>query len=181
MDSKSADPTLDWIAQGEADRQTVDASWNLVNIPYIEGVVVKEIRPVTVGSGCLTEIWRQEWSLDPLAIGQVFQRVMDPGSMSGWHAHAHTTDRLFCGFGRIRLSLYDGRKSSPTSGGVWQRVFGEHRPVLVVVPPGVWHGLNALGTTPALVLNLVDQAYSYDRPDHRRLPPDTPLFPIKLV
>jgi dTDP-4-dehydrorhamnose 3,5-epimerase len=106
---------------------------------------------------------------------------MDPGSVNGWHAHAYTTDRLFCASGRVQLSLYDGRKSSPTFSVVWQRVFGEHAPVLVVVPPGVWHGLKALGTAPALVLNLADLAYDYGCPDHRRLPPDSPHFPVKLV
>jgi dTDP-4-dehydrorhamnose 3,5-epimerase len=181
MDAKTPDPTLDWMVPGEPDRQSVDENWNLLGLPRIEGVVVKEIRPVTVGGGCLTEVWRSEWGLDGLSVGQVFQRLLDPGSVSGWHAHAYTTDRLFCGMGRVRLSLYDGRKSSPTFGTVWQRVFGEHRPILVIVPPGVWHGLKALGATPALVLNLVNQAYSYEEPDHRRLPPDTPHIPVKLA
>jgi len=175
------DPTEDWIVRGEVDRQTVDEDWNLVGLPAIEGVVAKEIRPVAVGSGCLTEVWRNEWGLDPLGVGQVFQRLLDPGAVSGWHAHTRTTDRLFCAVGRIRLSLYDGRRTSSTSGQVLQRVYGQERPLLVVVPPGVWHGIVALGESPALILNLVDQAYAYDTPDHERLPPDTSQIPLKLV
>jgi len=175
------DPTRDWLIRGEPDRQTVDESWNPVGVPDIDGVVVKEIRPVTVGNGCLTEIWRDEWGLDQLGVGQVFQRVLDPGLVTGWHAHVRTTDRLFCAAGRIRLTLYDGRRSTATSGAVWQRVFGQERPMIVVVPPGVWHGVTALGQTPAIILNLVDRAYAYDHPDHERLPPDSPLFPVKLT
>ncbi len=83
--------------------------------------------------------------------------------------------------GRIRLALYDGRKSSPTSGAVWQRVFGPERPLLVVVPPGVWHGLKVLGASPALVLNAVDRGYSHADPDSWRLPPDTPDIPLSLL
>jgi len=37
-----------------------------------------------------------------------------------------------------------------------------------------------MGTTPCLVLSLVDHAFCYERPDHRRLPPDTAQIPIKL-
>jgi hypothetical protein len=64
---------------------------------------------------------------------------------------------------------------------VWHRVFGHERPLLVVAPPGVWHGLKALGATPSLTLNLVDRAYSYETPDHWRLPPDTPEIPFSLL
>jgi dTDP-4-dehydrorhamnose 3,5-epimerase len=173
--------TDDWMATGKSDSQTVDQDWNIIGQPRIEGVACKEIRPVTTGKGTLTEVWRPEWALDGFAVGQIFQSLLDPGTVSDWHAHAETTDRLFCAMGRIRLALYDGRKSSPTYGAVWQRVFGHERPLLVVVPPGVWHGLKTLGTTPSLILNLVDRAYAYENPDHWRLPPDTPNIPFSLL
>ena len=169
------------MQSGRADRQTVDRDWNFVGQSGIEGVTCKEIRPVTTTHGTLTEIWRPEWGLDERAVGQVFQSLLDLGTVTDWHAHVQTTDRLFCAVGRIRLALYDGRKSSPTFGSVWQRVFGQERPLLVVVPPGVWHGLRVLGTTPSLILNIVDRAYSYESPDHRRLPPDTPHIPLSLL
>ena len=51
----------------------------------------------------------------------------------------------------------------------------------VTIPPGVWHGVVALGPETALLLNLVDKAYAYDAPDHWRLPPDTDQIPYKLV
>jgi dTDP-4-dehydrorhamnose 3,5-epimerase len=75
---------------------------------------------------------------------------LDPGKVSDWHAHAETTDRLFCAMGRIRLALYDGR-------------------------------LKTLRTAPSLTLNRVDRAYSYENPDHWRLPPDTPDIPFSLL
>ena len=79
------------------------------------------------------------------------------------------------------LGLYDGRKSSPTFGTVWQRVFDHERPLLVVAPPDVWHGLRTLGAVPSLILNLVDRAYAYESPDHWRLPPDSPQIPLSLL
>lgn len=169
------------MATGAPDRQSVDRDWNVVDQARIDGVTAKEIRPVLTGKGSLTEIWRPEWALDAGAVGQVFQNVMDPGTVTDWHAHARTTDRLFCSMGRIRLALYDGRKSSATFGAAWQRVIGQERPLLVVVPPGVWHAVRVLGTSPALVVNLVDRGYIYESPDHWRLPPDTPEIPPGLL
>src|ERR1041384_6704788 len=110
----SPDPKVDWMATGVRDSQTVTSDWLPVHPIPIDGVAVKDIRSVPASSGVLTEIWRSEWRLDALPVGQVSQPPTDRGGVPGWHPHAVTTDRLFCASGRIRLSLYDGRKSSPT-------------------------------------------------------------------
>ncbi len=36
--------------------------------------------------------------------------AFDPGIVSAWHMHRRATERLFCGFGRLRLVLFDGRE-----------------------------------------------------------------------
>jgi dTDP-4-dehydrorhamnose 3,5-epimerase len=100
--------------------------------------------------------------------------------VSAWHAHGRTTDRLFVSTGQITLALYDGRQASPTYGLVSEFQLSVHQPQLVVVPPGVWHGLIVGGTTPTILLNLTDQPYSYEAPDHWRLPPDTDRIPYSF-
>ncbi|RAZ88562.1 dTDP-4-dehydrorhamnose 3,5-epimerase [Mesorhizobium hawassense] len=169
------------MATGTPDGQTVTPDWLTIDVSAIEGVRVKEIRPVATSNGYLTEIFRQEWDLDQLPVAQVFQRTMYPGAMTGWHAHAATLDRLFCCAGSVRISLFDGRKASPSFGTVWHKIVGAMRPAIVTIPPGVWHGVVALGPEPALLLNLVDKAYAYDAPDHWRLPPDTEQIPYRLA
>ena len=170
-----------WMATGTPDGQTVTPDWLVVDPPAIDGVRIKEIRSVATSTGYLTEIFREEWGLDALPVGQVFQRTLYPGGVTGWHAHAVTQDRLFCSVGSVRISLFDGRKASPTFGAVWHKIIGALRPAIVIIPPGVWHGVSSLGPETALVLNLVDKAYAFDSPDHWRLPPDTEQIPYKLV
>jgi dTDP-4-dehydrorhamnose 3,5-epimerase len=131
----SSDPTVSWSLVGPRDRQIVGPDWAPTNAVPIEGVVAKQMSNVLTGDGYLTEIWRPEWQLDGLAVGQVFQRVMDPGGASGWHAHGVTTDRLFCGSGRVHLGLYDGRRASSTHGNVADFWFGNEKPAVIVVPP----------------------------------------------
>ena len=41
----------------------------------------------------------------------------------------------------------------------------------------MWHGLQNLGDTDALVLNFPSEAYNYADPDHYRLPADTTEIP----
>jgi len=51
------------------------------------------------------------------------------------------------------------------------------RPTLLVVPTGIWHGVQNLGSTDVLMLNMPSNAYDYEDPDHYRLPFDTPEIP----
>jgi dTDP-4-dehydrorhamnose 3,5-epimerase len=52
--------------------------------------------------------------------------------------------------------------------------------MLIVVPPRVWHGVQAIGTVPARIVNIVDKAYEYADPDHWRLPHDTTEIPFRF-
>jgi dTDP-4-dehydrorhamnose 3,5-epimerase len=174
-------PPENWMATGISDGEVVTPDWDLIQGPTIDGVVIKEIRPVATSTGYLTEIFRLEWLLDEAPLSQVFQRTLYPGAVTGWHAHAETLDRLFCGVGSVRVSLYDGRVASPSFGTVWHKVIGALRPAIVVIPPGIWHGVSTLGQETAVILNLVDKAYGYKAPDHWRLAPDTEHIPFKLI
>jgi dTDP-4-dehydrorhamnose 3,5-epimerase len=170
--------TSNWTVSGPKDPQLVSPDWNPVEPLGIDGVTAKQITNVLTNDGYLTEIWRADWALDGGAIGQVFQRVIEPGGVSGWHAHGETVDRLFCAFGRVRLGLYDARQDSPTHGRSAQLRLGRERPALVIVPPGVWHAVANVGTEPAVFVNAVDHAYTYDDPDHYRVPIDSPQIPV---
>jgi dTDP-4-dehydrorhamnose 3,5-epimerase len=169
--------TQEWSIHGLKDVARVRPDWTAVNLPAIDGVVIKDVANVVTENGYLTEIWRPQWRLDAAPVGQVFQRVYDGGSTSSWHAHARTSDRLFCAFGRVRVSLFDGRRSSPTFGTSVAIRAGVERPAVIVVPPGVWHAVRNIGESPVVVINVVDAAYDYDDPDVYRLPIDTPLIP----
>lgn len=174
--------TEDWGIEGMAPRtQSVTSEWEVVDQPHIEGVARREVRAVPTSYGRLTEVWRADWALDALGVDQVFASVLDADKVSGWHAHGSTTDRLFVASGQLLIVLYDGRRSSPTHGVVAEWRAGEARPALLVVPPGVWHGVRNETSHPAMLLNAVDRAYAYEGPDHWSVPPDSPAIPYRLT
>jgi dTDP-4-dehydrorhamnose 3,5-epimerase len=161
------------------DRQSITSDWAPL-ITLIEGVRVREVKNVPKNTGVLTEVFRGDWDAEPAVVQQVFQTTILPGGLSAWHVHECTTDRLFVSLGMVKIVLFDARESSPSHGRVNELRFGAQRPALVVVPPGVWHGVQNIGDTTALLLNLVDRAYRYEDPDHWRLPPDTPKIPYSF-
>ena len=160
----------------ERRAQSVTSDWTLLR-DCINGVAVKEIRSVYKRDGYVTEIYRTDWALDDRPVDQVFQVVLEPGAINAWHMHESTTDRFFAATGRVAVVLYDARPRSPTLGMVNELRIGIERPTLVSVPPGVWHGVQNIGVTPTVLLNLVDKAYIYEAPDHWDLPADTDKIP----
>jgi dTDP-4-dehydrorhamnose 3,5-epimerase len=180
MLTKENAPAARAIIEGaEKDHQSITADWQTTRL-LIEGVQIVEIRAVPKRGGALTEIFRSDWFPDAGVAGQVFQVALASGQVSAWHAHTVATDRLFVALGTITLTLYDPRPESPTNGIVNELHLAMARPQLVVVPPGVWHGLIVTGPEMALILNVPDIAYCYEDPDHWRLPPDTPKIPYRF-
>ncbi len=163
-----------------ADPQSVTHDWQSLQ-ELIAGVEVKEVKNVVKDNGYLTEIWRQDWPLAPAHVRQVFQALIGPGGISAWHVHRTATDRLFANHGLLKIVLYDARPDSSTVGCINVFRCGSVRPMLIVVPFGVWHGVQNLSAEPALLLNLPDQPYRYEAPDHWRLPADTDRIPYSFV
>ena len=168
------------LAGAKRDAQSITRDWQPLQ-PLIEGVVVREVHNVIKDNGRLTEIWRADWGLDPASVAQVFQVVLEPGGVSAWHVHQQATDRLFANHGQLKIVLFDARTGSATERRINVFRCGMARPMLVVVPPGVWHGVQNIGASPASLLNLPDRAYAYEAPDHWRLPWDTDRIPYSFA
>jgi dTDP-4-dehydrorhamnose 3,5-epimerase len=158
------------------DNQLVTPEWQMLREP-IEGVHVREVRHVPRDHGIITEIFRPEWDTTGLPVAQIYQSRLFPGAIGAWSCHMKNIDRLFINQGHMKLVLFDGREQSPTFRRINEYHVGDARPAMVVIPIGVWHGLQNLGTTDALMLNFPTKPYNYEDPDHYRLPFDTPEIP----
>jgi dTDP-4-dehydrorhamnose 3,5-epimerase len=160
------------------DGQQVTADWQLLG-RQIEGVFVRDVRHVPRDHGVITEIFRPDWDPSGLPVVHIYQSRLFAGALGAWSYHARTTDRLFVSQGHVKLVLYDARDGSETRGQLMELLAGDVRPCLIVVPPGIWHGLQNLGRCDALILNCPTEAYSYQDPDHYRLPYDSAEIPYR--
>ena len=171
----------DWTLPGSVkDAQSITSDWTSTQQCLIEGVRFREVRNVIKPNGVLTELYRKDWQLDELPVEQVFQVRLNPDALSAWHAHEVTTDRLFASTGSLLIVLFDARQDSPTYLQVNEFRCGFARPGLITVPPKVWHGVCNIGPEPTTLINMVDRAYSYENPDHWRVPFDSKAIPYKV-
>ena len=164
------------FSAAQKDGQQIAEDWQKPS-PAIAGVSVREVRHVPRDHGVITEIFRPEWDSTGLPVAHIYQSRLFAGALGAWSCHKRTTDRLFVNQGLLKLVLYDGRDDSKTRGVVMELHAGDVRPSLVVIPPGVWHGLQNIGTGDVLVLNCASEAYNYQDPDHYRLAWDCAEIP----
>jgi dTDP-4-dehydrorhamnose 3,5-epimerase len=129
--------------------------------------------------------------------GQVNLSVMYAGAVKAWHRHALQTDHWAVPLGNLKVGLFNSDAASiaaelilasslpnaaqavrleipPNSG---QTVYlGEHRPGVLTIPPGVWHGGVAVGGRDAALLYYVTRKYDPTNPDEERA--DWNAFPF---
>lgn len=164
------------LAGARKDGPQVTSEWQTVQ-PSIDGVVIREVLHVPRDHGVITEIFRPEWDASGLPVVHIYQSRLFPGAIGAWSCHAKTIDRLFINQGHVKLVLFDGREDSPTHGRIMELRVGDARPAFLVLPIGIWHGLQNLGSADALMVNMPSRAYDYADPDHFRLPYDSPEIP----
>src|SRR4030065_399779 len=136
----------------------------------INGVLVKKLKVIPDERGRLMEILRADNECFQ-KFGQVYMTTAYPGIVKGWHYHKKQTDNMAVVKGMMKIVLYDGRKKSATYGEINEIFAGIHNPVLVHIPPLVYHGFKCISEEEAVVINTTTEVYNYSQPDEFRLPP----------
>jgi len=142
----------------------------------IEGVQVKKLRLLPDERGYLMEMLRSDWP-EFMRFGQAYVTCCYPGVYKAWHYHKLQWDFFVCVSGMAKVVLYDSRDGSSTGGMVNEFHIGHLNPLLLKIPPMVYHGFTAEGGQAALIINIPTQLYNYQQPDEYRLPHNDPSIP----
>lgn len=134
----------------------------------IDGVEIKKLKVIPDERGRLMEVLRCDDAFFT-NFGQVYMTTTYPGVVKAWHLHRKQADHVACVHGMIKLALYDPRADSPTYEKVDQFYLGIHNPLLVRIPPGVYHGWMCVSREEAVIINVPTEPYDYDNPDEERL------------
>lgn len=142
----------------------------------IQGVKTKKLKVVPDERGRLMEILRNDDEVY-LKFGQIYMTTTYPGVVKGWHLHRKQVDNVICLKGMLKLVLYDDRTDSPTKGEIAEFFIGEHNPLLVQIPSGIYHGWKCISETEAVILNCPTEPYNYTEPDQVDIPPHENQIP----
>lgn len=136
----------------------------------IDGIKKKKLRVIPDERGRLVEILRKDDDLF-LKFGQVYITTTFPNIIKGWHKHEKQIDNIACIKGMIKLVLYDSRKTSPTYKEINQLYLGIHNPIIIQIPPNIYHGWMCVSENEAIIINVPTEIYNYNNPDEQRLDP----------
>ncbi|MCX5843698.1 MAG: dTDP-4-dehydrorhamnose 3,5-epimerase family protein [Deltaproteobacteria bacterium] len=136
----------------------------------IAGVIIKKLKVIPDERGRLMEILRADDEMFK-GFGQVYMTTAYPGVVKGWHYHKKQYDNMAVVKGMMKIVLYDSRPESATRGEINEIFAGEHNPVMVHIPPYVYHGFKCISAEEAVVVNTPTAVYNYREPDEFRVHP----------
>ena len=150
----------------------------MVSKELISGVEVKKLTVIPDERGRLMEVLRCDDKIFK-KFGQLYMTVANFGVVKGWHYHKAQWDNFSVAKGMIKLVLFDSRKDSPTFKTVNEFFMGEHNPLLVQIPPYVYHGFKGISQPEAIVINCPSEPYDYSDPDEFRVHPHENEIPYQ--
>ncbi|HET6374185.1 MAG TPA: dTDP-4-dehydrorhamnose 3,5-epimerase family protein [Candidatus Polarisedimenticolia bacterium] len=158
------------MARPVAEREKVGEA------PLIDGVRQRRLKVIPDERGRLMEMLRRDDDIF-IKFGQAYLTTAYPGVVKGWHYHKVQHDHFIVVKGMMKIVLYDAREDSPTHGVVNEFFMGEHNPLLLQIPPYVYHGFKCISPEEALVINLPTEPYEHGSPDEFRVGPHDPSIP----
>ncbi|HVA22776.1 MAG TPA: dTDP-4-dehydrorhamnose 3,5-epimerase family protein [Chloroflexota bacterium] len=168
---------LDASALGDAYRRQLSTQ-DYAPVKQIDGVEILQLRQMMDDGGDFMEVARVSPEGELLArpgmrVSQVnYSRVL-PGAVKAFHLHFNQEDVWFVPpTDRLLVGLLDVRQDSPTYEQRMRLVLGGGQTRMLYIPRGVAHGVANLWQQPAVLMYFVNQQFSLDEPDERRLPSD---------
>lgn len=138
----------------------------------IAGVKIKKLSPISDERGRVMEILRCDDEIFR-KFGQVYITTAYPGVVKAWHYHKKQTDSFTVLHGMVKMVLYDARRKSSTRGEINEFFIGVHNPILLQIPPEVYHGFKCVSEYEAIMLNCPSEPYNRREPDEYRIPAHT--------
>ena len=144
----------------------------------IAGALLQPLSCIPTPGGSVLHMLRRDSPLLAEAgdFGEIYFSEVLSGHVKAWKCHMRQTQHFAVPVGRLRLVLFDAREDSPTRDVLCEISLG--RPdhyALLRIPPLVWYGFTAEGSSQALICNYTDMPH--DPEECRHLPVDTPSIP----
>ncbi len=131
---------------------------------FREGTIQDIIwKPLTIFKdkrGWLCELFRHDELAEMFHPVMCYISMTEPDVARGPHEHVDQADYFcFIGPSNFKVYLWDNRPHSPTFGNKEVRVVGQDAPFALVVPAGVVHAYQNVGSVQGIVFNAPNRLY----------------------
>lgn len=124
----------------------------------IQDVLIAPLKKIPNEKGDILHVLRNDAEYFQ-KFGEVYCSYVNAGAIKGWKKHLKQTQLFSVPLGNITVVLYDERTDSPTQGEIQEVSIGIENYQMLRIPPKVWYGFKACGSSCAMIVNCVDIAH----------------------
>jgi dTDP-4-dehydrorhamnose 3,5-epimerase len=130
----------------------------------IEDVVVRPFCKFVDERGWLAEVYRHDELEEEYHPAMCYVSSTEPNVTRGPHEHIDQAD-LFCFMGpsNFKLILWDNRITKASYRNKMTLIVGAENPSIVLVPKGVVHAYQNVGSVPGIVINCPNRLFKGER------------------
>ena len=124
-------------------------------IKNIEGIRISPLKIISDHRGSVMHMLRND-SENFDKFGEIYFSTIYKDKIKAWHLHKEATLNYACVYGKVKLVLFDERKSSKTFGEYQEIFLSLESYFLVTIPPNIWNGFIGLNKEHSIIANCLN-------------------------
>ena len=124
-------------------------------IKNIEGIKITPLKIISDHRGSVMHMLRND-SENFDKFGEIYFSTIFKDKIKAWHLHKEATLNYVCVYGKVKLVLFDERKTSKTFGDYQEIILSPENYFLVTIPPNIWNGFRGLKKEHSIIANCLN-------------------------
>ena len=121
----------------------------------IEGIIITPLKQIVDERGKIMHMLRRDSNVFK-SFGEIYFSTVNPKFIKAWHKHKEATLNYVCMKGRVKLVLFDDRKTSPSKGKYQELILSPEDYFLVTIPNNIWNGFKGLDQDESIIANCLN-------------------------
>jgi len=121
----------------------------------IEGIKITPLKIIKDHRGSVMHMIRNDNEVFE-EFGEIYFSTIFENKVKAWHLHKEATLNYACVFGKVKLVLFDERKTSKTYGEYQELFLSLDNYSLITIPPNIWNGFKGMNKESSIIANCLD-------------------------
>ena len=121
----------------------------------IEGIKVTPLKIIKDHRGSVMHMIRNDNEVFE-EFGEIYFSTIFENKVKAWHLHKEATLNYACVFGKVKLVLFDERKTSKTYGEYQELLLSLDNYSLITIPSNIWNGFKGMNKESSIIANCLN-------------------------
>ena len=121
----------------------------------IEGIKITPLKIIKDHRGSVMHMIRNDNEAFE-KFGEIYFSTIFENKIKAWHLHKEATLNYACVFGKVKLVLFDERKTSKTYGEYQELFLSLDNYSLITIPPNIWNGFKGMNKESSIIANCLN-------------------------